>query len=134
MVKIKIGPQVKRLRYLPVTQYGMGSTPIRTAQMRLLLIHRTTYCKRRIRKLGAHVPRLARNTCNISEKISIIFVSTRQSLAILFTRESLKTQVKTGILNSIWQPLVILGDTLIGQKTTQTGGSVGFETLSLNKL
>ena len=28
----RFGPEVKRLRYLPVTEYGAGSTPVRTAR------------------------------------------------------------------------------------------------------
>ena len=28
---IIFSPEVKRLRYLPVTEYGAGSTPVRTA-------------------------------------------------------------------------------------------------------
>ena len=30
-------PEVKRLRYLPVTEYGAGSTPVRTAVNGLLV-------------------------------------------------------------------------------------------------
>ena len=31
-------PEVKRLRYLPVTEYGAGSTPVRTANRSLVVL------------------------------------------------------------------------------------------------
>lgn len=61
-----------------------------------------------IAQLAEHFP------CTEEDVGSNPIGSTRQPMVILFTRESLETQVKTDILNSIWQPLVILGDTLIG--------------------